>query len=138
MRLIDRVLDLNQDIYANARWNRIPPANEHPRDRNLFAYLIGDPPTPWAPDWKTDYFVIDRLRGFPLNEWEHLTERLDTIRWHIERLDPATFPMASQYAQQIDEMLGNSDTTTQIDAMLRDPTAPRFESSSPSQMPGLE
>ena len=139
VRLIDRVLDLNQDIYANARWNRIAPANEHSRDRNLFAYLIGDPPTPWAPDWKTDYFVIDRLRSFPLNEWEHLTERLDTIRWRIERLDTTVFPMASRYAQQIDEMLGNSTATTQIDAMLRDTTAPRFEPSRPpSQMPGLE
>ena len=138
VRLIDRVLEFNQDIYANARWNRNPPANEHPRDRNLFAYLIGDPPTPWAPDWKTDYFVVDRLRGFPLNEWEHLTERLDTIRWRIERMDTATFPMASRYAQQIDEMLGNSAATTQIDAMLRDPTSPRFEPSPPSQMPWLE
>ena len=131
VRLIDRVVDFNQDIYANARWNRIQPANEHPRDRNLFAYLIGDPPSPWVPDWKTDYFVIDRLRGFPVNEWEHLTERLDTIRWRIERLDTASFPMASPYAHQIDEMLGNSTATTQIDAMLRDPTAPSFEPSPP-------
>ena len=133
VRLIDRVIDFNQDIYANARWNRIQPANEHPRDRNLFAYLIGDPPNPWLPDWKTDYFVIDRLRGFPVNEWEHLTELLDTIKWRIEKLDTPSFPMASPYAHQIDEMLGNSTATTQIDAMLRDPTAPRFEqSSSPS------
>ena len=139
VRLIDRVIDFNRDIYANARWNRTQAANEHPRDRNLFAYLIGDPPTPWVPDWKTDFFVIDRLRSFPVNEWEHLTERLDTIRWHIERLDTASFPMASQYADQIHEMLGNSTATSQIDAMLRDPTAPRFEASTPpSQMSGLE
>ena len=139
VRLIDRVIDFNQDIYANARWNRTQPSNEHPRDRNLFAYLIGDPPSAWAPDWKTDYFVIDRLRRFPVNEWEHLTERLDTIRWRIEKLDTASFPMASRYARQIDEMLGNSTATTQIDAMLHDPTAPGFETSPPrSQVPGLE
>lgn len=139
VRLIDRVIDFNQDIYANARWNRTQPANEHPRDRNLFAYLIGDPPSAWGPDWKTDYFVIDRLRRFPVNEWEHLTERLDTIRWQIEKLDTASLPMASRYARQIDEMLGNSTATTQIDAMLHDPTAPRFETSSPpSQVSGLE
>ena len=139
VRLIDRVIDFNEDIYANGGWNRTQPANEHPRDRNLFAYLIGDPPSPWAPDWKTDYFVIDRLRRFPVNEWENLTERLDTIRWRIEKLDTASFPTASRYARQIDEMLGNSTATSQIDAMLRDPTAPGFETSPPpSQVPGLE
>ena len=139
VRIIDRVIELNQDIYANARWNRIQPANEHPRDRNLFAYLIGNPPSPWAPDWKTDFFVIDRLRRFPVNEWEHLTERLDIIRWRIEKLDTRSFPMASRYARQIDEMLSNSTATTQIDAMLRDPTAPRAGTSPPPpQLPGLE
>lgn len=139
VRLIDHVIDFNHDIYADTRWNRSQPTNEHPRDRNLFAYLIGDPPSPWALDWKTDYFVIDRLRRFPVNEWEHLTERLDTIRWQIEKLDTDSFPMASRYARQIDEMLGNSTATTQIDAMLRDPTAPRAGTSPPSpQVPGLE
>ena len=105
VHLVARVVTFNRDIYAGAQWNRRQPATEHPRDRNLFAYLIGDPPyNPQDPDWMADHFVIDQLRRFDF-EWKHLFERLTTIRDDIEEMDTNGLPMASEYVGQIDEML---------------------------------
>lgn len=87
-RLVVQVLAWNRDIYERTSWDRNQPVNEHPRERNLFIYLIGDPPLdPGLPHWMTDLFVIDRLRAFPPSEWSHLLELFITIKDGIEEMD---------------------------------------------------
>lgn len=124
VRIVAQVATLNYDIYSNASWNRGQPLNEHPRDRNLFAYLIGDPPNdPSFPPFMRNFFVIDRLREFPTSEWKHLLELLTTNKDAIEEMDGDDMPMAAVYASRIDDM-------------TRDYTATANEpSSSSAQMP---
>ena len=111
VRLIEHVIQFNRDIYEDAQWNRPRSANEHPRDRNLFAYLIGDPPyNARFPPWMTDHFVIDRLRDFPTSEWSNLFEVLTAIKDDIE-MDMNGMPMSRQYVSRIDEMLRDYTAT---------------------------
>ena len=115
VRLIEEVVHYNKDIYQGAQWNRAQSANEHPRERNLFAYLIGDPPYAYSnddplynarfPSWEIDHFVIDRLQGFPTDQWIHLFEKLTNIKDKIEEFDTREMPTSLQYAGRIDEML---------------------------------
>lgn len=87
-RLVVQVVQWNRDIYERSSWDNSQPSNEHPRERNLFTYLIGDPPVdPELPHWMTDKFVIDRLRAFPPSEWSHLLELFITIKDGIEEMD---------------------------------------------------
>lgn len=106
VRLMAHVITLNDDVYASASWNRNRPIDEHPRDRNLFMYLIGDPPIdPTFPAFMTNFFVVDRLRRFPTSEWKHLLELLTTNKDAIEETDEDSMPMATVYASIIDNML---------------------------------
>jgi len=112
VRLIAHVITFNSDIYENASWNRNQPINEHPRDRSLFAYLIGDPPyDPSFPSFMTNFFVIDRLRGFPTSEWRHLLELLTTIKDGIEEMDGDAMPMSRAFVGRIDDMLRDYTST---------------------------
>ena len=105
-RLVGQIVTWDRDVYDRARWNRIQPQNEHPRDRNLFVYMIGDPPIdPTLPSWMTNHFVIDRLRSFPSSEWSHLLERLTTIKDAIEEKDMDSLPGSISYVAAIDDMV---------------------------------
>lgn len=105
-RLIGQVIPWDIDIYSRARWNRVQPQSEHPRDRNLFSYLIGDPPSdPTLPRWMTDHFVIDRLRSFPPSEWRHLLELFTTIKDAIEEKDMDAYPGSYEYVAIIENMV---------------------------------
>lgn len=107
VQLVEDVCERNVDLFVGNRWNRVPPPGESERDRNLYASLIGNPPTvaTW-PRWMNDSFVVDRLRGFPANEWNHLFERLTTIKDHvIDNADENDEPASLAYAEKIDEML---------------------------------
>ena len=105
-KLIGRVVAGDRDIYDRPQWNAVRPLNEPLRDRNLFVYLIGDPPSdPGLPGWMTDHFVIDRLRNFPSSEWSHLLELFTTIKDTIEEKDMDALPGAYAYVAKIDNMI---------------------------------
>lgn len=96
----------NKDIYNGDLWNRARPANEHPRERNLFAYLIGNPPyNARSPPWEMDNFVIDRLQGLRADELVDSYENLDDMKEYMEEMDTTGMPMSLLYAGRIDEML---------------------------------
>ncbi len=109
--LMAHVIAYKDDIYTNASWNRNQPPNEHPRDRNLFAYLIGDPPyDPSYPSFMTNFFVIDRLRAFPTSEWKHMLEELTTARDAVEEMrDP--MPMSPAFVARVDDVLRDYTAT---------------------------
>ena len=105
-KLIREVIVRDEDIYDNARWNRLRPQNERRRDRNLFSYLIGNPPSdPTLPPWMTDCFVVDRLRNLPPGEWSHLLEFFTTIKDAVEEKDMNIEPNAYTYVARIDTMV---------------------------------
>ena len=111
VEMMARVITFNNDIYeenrrsGDATWNRDQPSNEHPRDRNLFAYLIGDPPfDPSYPPHMTNFFIIDRLQGLPTNMWRHMLEELSTIRDAIEEMSDS-LPMSRAYVARIEDLL---------------------------------
>jgi len=122
-RLVVQVVRWDRDIYERASWDRDQPLNEQPRERNLFTYLIGDPPVDSAlPHWMRDKFVIDRLRGFPYSEWSHLLELFTTIKDGIEEMDMDSVPGSFGYVATIDDM-------------IQDYTATVYEPSSSSAQP---
>ena len=111
-RLIGQVVAWDNDVYSRAQWNRIPPQNEHPRDRNLFAYVIGDPPSDQGlPHWMLDHFVIDRLKNFPSSEWSHLLELFTTIKDAIEEKNMDALPGSFSYVAEIDKMVQDYTAT---------------------------
>ena len=110
--LIRRIVALDRDIYATPAWARIQPPTENPRDRNLFVYLIGDPPCdPELPHWMSDNFAIDRLSGFPTTEWSHLLELFTTIKDEIEEKDMDALPGSIAYVSVIDDMVQEYTST---------------------------
>ncbi len=122
-RLVVQVVSWDKDIYEGTSWNRNQPLNEHSRERNLFTYLIGDPPVDSTlPHWMTDKFVIDRLRGFPPGEWSHLLELFTSIKDSIEEMDMDSVPGSFAYVATIDDM-------------VQDYTATVYEPSSSSAQP---
>lgn len=108
----------NKDIFGPTPAERTNEA--HPRDHNLFMYLIGNPPrfNRTAPVAMTDDFIIDRLQDFPAVEWRHLLERLTTIVESI-REHTSHEERAMAYAAKLENM-------------LREYTADAFEPSSSS------
>lgn len=112
VKLIAIVITWDRDVHDMASLESKPSMNEHPRIRNLFSFLIADPPSdPSMPHWMTDAFVIDRLRGFPSSEWSHLLELLTTIKDSIEEKDMGGSPGLSAYASKIDDMLHDYTAT---------------------------
>ena len=104
--LVQEVCHLNRDIYEGSSWYRNQEPNEPARERNLYAYLIGNPPSdPSSPPWMRDYFVVDRLRAFPTNEWSHLFERLTTIKEDIAEWEADDMSASRSYATRIEDML---------------------------------
>ena len=122
--IIGEVLLYNKDIYQGSSWNRSRPPHEDARNRNLYAFLIGNPPFDNSlPPWMRDHFVIDRLQTFPADQWRHLFERLTTVKDGIDEMEADDMPASQEYAMRIEDM-------------LRDYTATADEpSSSSAQMP---
>ncbi|KAL8707903.1 MAG: hypothetical protein Q9220_007123 [cf. Caloplaca sp. 1 TL-2023] len=91
--ILQEVCNRNEDGYYRISWEREVRNDEPSRDRNLYSYLIGDPPrfSILAPSWMSETFVIDQLRRLPTNEWRHLIERLtsilDQMREHLPNED---------------------------------------------------
>ena len=111
--LLERVMHSDGDIYASSTWNRQQSISEHPRERNLFIYLIGDPPNNRrAEPWMQDFLILDFLSTFPPNDWMHLIEHLTEIKEIIEIMNENVMPMAPAYAARIEEML--QDTMTDV------------------------
>ena len=105
-KLIGQVVAWDRDIYNRPQRNSMRPLNEPLRNRNLFVYLIGDPPSdPGLPNWMSDHFVIDRLRNFPSSEWRHLLELFTTIKDTIEEKDMDALPGTYAYVARIDNMI---------------------------------
>lgn len=113
------VCNRNKDIFEGSA--REQDAEDHERDRNLFTYLIGNPPqfdSNTVPAAMMDDFIIDRLRDFPATEWSHLLERLTTIIDSIHEQAPRD-KHATAYAAK-------------LEAMVREYTTEAFEPSSSS------
>lgn len=113
------VCSRNRDVCQTIAWER--NIVDYARDRNLYLYLIGDPPRfeNTQPLGMRDDFVIDRLNDFPANEWRHLLERLTTILDHIHENAAGGDRASAAYEAK-------------LEAMLREYTNQAFEPSSSS------
>lgn len=120
--LAEVVFDHDKDVY-DGRWER--DHNEPRRNRNLYLYLIGDPPTSnaSAPFERGDDFVIDRIRGLPAMEWSHLLERLANILDHILEHSAGGDEVAAR---------GSRSYARKLDSILREYTEEVFEPSTTS------
>lgn len=120
--LAEVVCNRDKDIYEGL-WER--DENEPRRNRNLYLYLIGDPPISYdhEPFGMGDDFIIDRIRGFPAMEWSHLLERLTTI------LDQILEKSADE-----DEVVasGSKSYARKLESILREYTEEVFEPSTSS------
>lgn len=81
VEIFQEVCNRNEDVYYRIGWEREVANGEPDRNRNLYAYLIDDPPrsNSSTPNWMKDTFIIDRLGQMPADEWRHLIERLTSI-----------------------------------------------------------
>ncbi len=79
--ILQEVCNRNEDVYYRIAWEREMANGEPDRNRNLYTYLIDDPPraNSSTPSWMKDTFIIDRLGQMPADEWRHLIERLTSI-----------------------------------------------------------
>ncbi|KAL9006977.1 MAG: hypothetical protein Q9188_000265 [Gyalolechia gomerana] len=126
--ILQEVCNRNEDVYYRIDWDRGTRDDEPERNRNLYAYLIHNPPRfgSSAPIWMKETFVIDRLRQTPTNEWMHLIERLTNIMDQIREFTPDADHPPVAY--------------TKLEEMIQDYTAEAFEPSSSSvqRRPTLE
>lgn len=107
-KLAEILVDILHEVVCNRNKNVHEKLEdgEHERDRNLYTYLIGDPPKPdeSAPFGLRDFFIIDRLFSFPVNEWKHLLERLTTISEHV-RENEEDQPSSRAYLMRLNELI---------------------------------
>ena len=76
LRILEEICSRNRDIYEHSTWQTTEDDPEADRDCNLFANLIGSPPTRFR---QTD-FVLDLLTDeLPPDAWKHLVGRLESI-----------------------------------------------------------
>ncbi|KAI4209443.1 MAG: hypothetical protein LQ351_007629 [Letrouitia transgressa] len=110
--ILHDVCNRNRDVYD--------AASEPWRERNLYVYLIGDPPKfgSSTPSWMKDSFVVDRLHQIPTDEWKHLFERLANVleQMHENMPDKGHPPLAY----------------TKLAEIMQDYTSEAFEPSSSS------
>ncbi|KAL8641663.1 MAG: hypothetical protein Q9228_001565 [Teloschistes exilis] len=120
VEILQEVCNRNEDVYFRISWERDIPEDEPERNRNLYTYLIDDPPPihASAPSWMKDTFVVDGLRQLPANEWRHLIERLTSV------LD--------QMREFTEDDEGPTLTYTKLERMIQEYTAEVFEPSSSS------
>ncbi|KAL8731738.1 MAG: hypothetical protein Q9166_003185 [cf. Caloplaca sp. 2 TL-2023] len=120
VEILQEACNRNEDVYYRIDWER-HVANEEPeRERNLYAYLIDDPPRfgSSSPNWMKETFVIDRLRQMPADEWRHLIERLTSIVDQMREYMPDEEDPPTAY--------------TKLERMIQEYTAEAFEPSSSS------
>lgn len=114
--LVQEVCFHNRDIYEGSSWNRVQEPTEQDRERNLYAYLIGNPPlNPSFPPWMRDYFVIDQLRAFPVSEQRHLFGCLTSIKENVHERDADVMPASRAYVVMIEDMLRDYSYATTAD-----------------------
>ncbi|KAI4128165.1 MAG: hypothetical protein LQ338_002867 [Usnochroma carphineum] len=120
VEMFQEVCNRNEDVYYRIDWEREVSDDEPARNRNLYTYLIDDPPrfSSSTPNWMKETFVVDRLRQMPANEWRHLIERLTSILDQIREYTPDEDQPPSAY--------------TKLERMIQDYTAEAFEPSSSS------
>lgn len=120
--LAEVVCNRDKDVYEG-EWER--DDNEPRRNRNLYLYLIGDPPisNASAPFGMGDDFIIDRIRSFPAMEWSHLLERLTTILDYILEKSTNENEVAAR---------GSKSYARKLDSILREYTEEVFEPSTSS------
>ncbi|KAL8764053.1 MAG: hypothetical protein Q9184_000341 [Pyrenodesmia sp. 2 TL-2023] len=120
VEILQEVCNRNEDVYHRIGWEREVGEDEPERNRNLYVYLIDDPPrfSSSTPNWMTETFVIDRLRQMPANEWRHLIERLTSILDQIREYMPDEDQPPLAY--------------TKLERMIQDYTVEVFEPSSSS------
>ena len=110
--LVEEVCRRNRDVYEGSRWNRDRDPNEPDRERNLYSYLIGNPPfIPSSPPWMRDCFVIDRLRAFPAEGRRHLLDRLAALKEKIDTFEADDMPQSRAYTARLEVLLNDYDTT---------------------------
>lgn len=120
--LAEVVCNRDKDVYEGERER---DDNEPRRNRNLYLYLIGDPPISnvSAPFGMGDDFIIDRIRSFPAMEWSHLLERLTTILDHIVEKSTIEDEVAAR---------GSKAYARKLESILREYTEEVFEPSTSS------
>lgn len=118
--IFQEVCNRNEDVFYRIHWDRGTRDDEPERNRNLYAYLIHDPPrfAASAPIWMKETFVVDRLQQMPTNEWRHLIERFTNIVDQIRELESDEDHPPVAY--------------TKLEKMIQDYTAEAFEPSSSS------
>lgn len=103
------VCNRNKNVYENSMGKR--GISEHVRDRNLYTYLIGDPPRfdEKYPSGMRNLFIVDRLHEFPANEWRHLLERLTTIADQIRDNTPDGQLASKPYLAKLSDLIREYD-----------------------------
>lgn len=118
--ILHDVCNRNKDVYDGIGWPSEAANIESVRERNLYVYLVGDPPRFGlsTPSWMKDSFVVDRLHQIPANEWKHLFERLANVleQMHENMPDKEHPPLAY----------------TKLAEIMQDYTSEAFEPSSSS------
>ncbi|KAI4275734.1 MAG: hypothetical protein LQ337_003009 [Flavoplaca oasis] len=120
VEILQEVCNRNEDVYYRIAWERKIADGEPDRNRNLYAYLIEDPPrsTSSMPSWMKETFIIDRLQQTPADEWRHLIERLTSIVDQMrERMEDEDKPPMAY---------------TKLERMIQEYTTEAFEPSSSS------
>ena len=117
LRILRDVLTHNQDIHRSSlTWSRKIPMDPHQsaRERNLFLYLIGDPPATQL----SEFFIVDYLAQMPREEWAHLEEELAEVTATARRVGAEKgFAHALAWADRLDELLeGLSEDTAVMGA----------------------
>lgn len=99
------VCNRNKNVYENNTEKR--GDKEHERDRNLYTYLIGNPPRfdESYPLGMRNLFIIDRLHDFPTDEWSHLLERLTTIADQIRENTPDDQHSSNPYLARLNDLI---------------------------------
>ncbi|KAL8857053.1 MAG: hypothetical protein Q9178_006345 [Gyalolechia marmorata] len=120
VEILQEVCNRNEDVYYRIGWERVMVEGEPDRNRNLYAYLIDDPPrsSSSTPNWMKETFVIDRLRQMPADDWRHLIERLTSI--------------VDQMRERMEDEEDPPLAYTKLERMIQDYTAEAFEPSSSS------
>ncbi|KAL8768114.1 MAG: hypothetical protein Q9209_005577 [Squamulea sp. 1 TL-2023] len=120
VEILQEVCNRNVDVYYRIHWERSVANDEPDRNRNLYAYLIDDPPRfgSSTPNWMKETFVVDRLQQMPADEWRHLIERLTSIVDQMHEYMPEEDDPPVAY--------------TKLERMIQDYTIEAFEPSSSS------
>lgn len=111
VELLQHVCTRNNNVYDDIDWHRNAPDSEDEATRNLYVYLIGNPPSSWGESTtKQENFVVDTLRDFPPTSISQLTERLEGIMETVERYGatPAYMEALAQLVRRLEGAVASS------------------------------